>query len=88
MENSLNQYSVELVSFECIDEKRFRFDQNGPMIHLKRRFSKNFKKKKPEKIGKKFSQNFPENFSAPFFLLFYQHKNTQRQQINKFCIKF
>ena len=42
MENSLNQYSVELVSFDCIDEKRFRFDQIGPMIHLKRRFSKNF----------------------------------------------
>ena len=42
MENSLNQYSVEPVSFECIGEKRFRFDQIGPMIHLKRRFSKNF----------------------------------------------
>ena len=42
MENSLNQYSVELVSFDCIDEKRFRFHQIGPMIHLKRRFSKNF----------------------------------------------
>ena len=42
MENSLNQYSVEPVSFECIGEKQFRFDQIGPMIHLKRRFSKNF----------------------------------------------
>ena len=42
MENSVNQYSVEPVSFECMDEKRFRFDQIGPMIHLKRRFSKNF----------------------------------------------
>ena len=42
MENSVNQYSVEPVSFECMDEKRFRFHQIGPMIHLKRRFSKNF----------------------------------------------
>ena len=42
MENSLNQYSVEPVSFECMDEKRFRFHQIGPMILLKRRFSKNF----------------------------------------------
>ena len=42
MENSLNQYSVEPVSFECMDEKRFRFNQIGPIIHLNRRFSKIF----------------------------------------------
>ena len=42
MENSVNPYSVEPVSFECIDEKWFRFHQIGPMILLKGRFSKNF----------------------------------------------
>ena len=42
MKNSVNQYSVELVSFECIDEKGFRFFQIDHMIHLKRQFSKNF----------------------------------------------
>ena len=42
MKNSVNQYSVEPVSFECIDEKRFRFFQIDHMIHLKRQFSKNF----------------------------------------------
>ena len=42
MKNSVNQYSVEPVSFECIDEKGFRFFQIDHMIHLKRQFSKNF----------------------------------------------
>ena len=42
MKTSVNQYSVEPVSFECMDEKRFRIDQIGPMIHVKKRFSKNF----------------------------------------------
>ena len=70
MENSLNQYSVELVSFECIDEKRFRFDQNGPMIHLKRRFSKNFKKKNRKKSEKNFHKIFQKIFQPPFFCCF------------------
>ena len=42
MKNSVNQHSVLPVSFECIDGKRFRFHQIGPMTHLKKRFSKNF----------------------------------------------
>ena len=42
MKNSVNQNSVEPVSFECIDEKEFRFLQIDHMIHLKRQFSKNF----------------------------------------------
>ena len=42
MKNSVNQHSVLPVSFECIDGKRFRFRQIGPMTHLKKRFSKNF----------------------------------------------
>ena len=46
MKNSLNQYSVEPVSFECIDKKNFRFGKNDPIINLKRRFlkKKNFEK--------------------------------------------
>ena len=42
MKNSVNQHSVLPVSFECIDGKRFRFHQIGPMTHLKKQFSKNF----------------------------------------------
>ena len=42
MNNSVNQHSVLPVSFECIDGKRFRFHQIGPMTHLKKQFSKNF----------------------------------------------
>ena len=54
MKNSVNQHSVLPVSFECIDGKRFRFHQNGPMTHLKKQFSKNFfflKKVGPRKVG-------------------------------------
>ena len=42
MENSVNRYSVEPVSFECMDENWFRLHQIGPMIHVKKQFSKNF----------------------------------------------
>ena len=54
MKNSVNQHSVLPVSFECIDGKRFRFHQIGPMTHLKKQFSKNFffsKKVGPRKVG-------------------------------------
>ena len=42
MKTSVNHHSVELVSFECMDEKRFRLHQIGLMIHVKKWFSKNF----------------------------------------------
>ena len=73
MKNSVNQHSVLPVSFECIDGKRFRFRQIGPMTHVKKRFSK----KKFEKswsaeggvvwgwsglVGAKRKNAFPFNF--------------------------